>query len=79
MLISACSGKNICISLPVLTRPSNSWGSWKNNISGLWYTYEITPSWNGEFSSKSILGSGLISIFFGLSNVGILTGLGGGL
>ena len=63
MSISACLGKTFCTSLPVLTRPSNSWGSWKIDLSGLWNVSDITPSWNGEFSSKSTSGSGLISVF----------------
>ena len=42
--ISACFGKHFCTRLPVLTRPSNSQGSWKNDLLGLWYVSEITPS-----------------------------------
>ena len=47
--ISAYIGKNFCTTLPALTRPSNSWGSWKNDLSGLWYVSDITPSWMGNF------------------------------
>ena len=42
--ISACFSKNFCTSLPVLIRLSNSCGSWKYDLSGLWYVSEITPS-----------------------------------
>ena len=78
MSISACFGKNFCTSLPVLTWPSNSWGSWIKDLSGLCYVSDITPSCNGEFFLESLLSTGLISIFSGLSDVGICTGLGDG-
>ena len=58
--ISACFSKNFCMSLPVLIRPSNAWGSWKYDLSGLWYLSDIIPSWNGEFASKSVFISGSI-------------------
>ena len=48
--------------LLVLTKLSNSQGSWKNDLSGLWYISENMPSWNGKFSLKSILISGLIFV-----------------
>ena len=44
LLISVCLGKNFYTRLPVLTRPANSQGSWKNDLLGLWYVSEITPS-----------------------------------
>ena len=68
--------------MPALTTPCNSQGFWKNDLSDLWYVSEITPSWNGEISSKSILISGLIYVIPELSElpgVGVLTGLSGGL
>ena len=80
--ISACFCRNICTRLPVLIKPSNSQGSWKNDLSGLWYILEIMPSLNGEFSSKSILISGLIFVLSELCklpHIGVLIGLGGGL
>ena len=36
--------KNICTNLPVLTRPCNSGGSWKYDLSGLCYVSDITLS-----------------------------------
>ena len=39
--ISACLGKNFFIRLPVLTRPSNSWGSSKNDLPGHWYVSKL--------------------------------------
>ena len=80
LLIPAFFSKNFCMSLPLLIRPSNSWGSWKCDLSGLWYVSEITPSWNGELSSKSIFSSGSMSDKLpGISGIGVFTGLGGGL
>ena len=77
--ISACFGKNFCTSLPALIRLSNSCGSWKYDLSGLWYVYESTTSWNGEFSSKSILISGKISNkLLGTSGISDFTGVGEG-
>ena len=78
--LSACFGNNFCARLPVLTKPSHSQGPWKNDLSGLWYTSEILPSWNGEFFSKSILISGLIFVFSALCElpgVGVPVSLGG--
>ena len=53
--VSASFSKNFCTSLSILIRISNSCGSWNYDLSDLWYISEITPSWNDEFSSKSIL------------------------
>ena len=69
-----------CTRLPLLTKPSNCWGSWMNDLSSLWYISEIMPSWNREFSSKLILISGLIFVLSDLcelSSMGVLIGLGG--
>ena len=78
--ISACFIKNFCISLPVLIRLSNSQCSWKYDLSGLWYVSQITPSWNGELSSKSIFSYGSMSDKLpGILGTDVLTGLGGGL
>ena len=64
--MSACFSKNLCTSLPIFTKFSNSCHSWKYDLSGLWYVLDMIPSWYGEFSSnsKSILGlvSALLSI-----------------
>ena len=57
-ILSACFSKNFCTSLPVLIRLSNSCGSWKYDLSSLWYVSEIMPSWNGEFSLKSVFSPG---------------------
>ena len=51
----ACRSKKFSTSLPVLSRLFNSCCSWKCALSGLWYVSEITPYWNGEFSSKLIV------------------------
>ena len=72
--MSACLGKNFCTSLHVLIRLPNSQGSWKNDLSGLWYVSDIALSWNGEFSSKSVLSSWFMSILPGIPGIGILTG-----
>ena len=80
--ISACFGKHFCTRLPVLIKPSNSQGSWKKDLSGLWYASEIMPSWNRGFSSKSILISGLIFVLSKLCElpgVAVPVGLDGGL
>ena len=61
LLISVCFSKNFCISMPVLIRVSNSSDSWKYDLSGLWYVSEITPSWHGELSLKSVFSSGSMS------------------
>ena len=76
----ACFSKKFCTSLPIFTRFSNSFGSVKYDLSGLWYVLDIIPSWYSEFSlnSKSILGlvSAVLSI---LSNCKFSGDLGGGL
>ena len=78
--IPACFGNNFYTSLPVLIRISNSQGSWKYDLSGLWYVCDIRPSWNGEFSSKPVFSSGSMSDkFLGISGIDVFTGLGGGL
>ena len=41
--ISACFGKTFWIRLPLLIRSFNSFGSWNNDLSGLWIVSEITP------------------------------------
>ena len=78
--MSAYFGKNFCTSLPVFTRFPNFFGSWKYDLSGLWYVCDIIPSWYGDFSSnsKSIFGltSVLLSIF---GNHKFSGGLEGGL
>ena len=67
------------MSLCVLIRPSNSWHSWKDNLSGL-YISETSPSGNGEFSLKLVFSSGSMSYKLpGISGIDVLTGLGGGL
>ena len=64
----------------MFTRFSNSFGSWKYDLSDLWHVSDIIPSWYSEISSnsKSILGltSVLLSI---LGNHKFSFGLGGGL
>ena len=76
--ISACFGKTFFISMPVLIRLSNSCGSWKYDLSSLWYVSEITPSQNGEFSSKSVFSSGSMSDKLpGILGIGVFTSLGG--
>ena len=78
--ISACFSKNFCTSLPVLIRFSNSWGSVKYDLSGYWYVSEITPSWNGELSSKSVFSSGsMVNRLLEISGIGNFSGLGGDL
>ena len=68
------------MSLPVLIRPSNSWGLLKYNLSGLWYISDITPSCNGELPSKLVFSSESISNMFpGISGTESFTSLGGGL
>ena len=42
--ISAYFGKHFCTNLTVFTRPSNFVGSWKYDLSGLWYVSVVTPS-----------------------------------
>ena len=43
LLISVCFGKKLCARFPILTRLSNSQGSWKNDLLDLCYVSEITP------------------------------------
>ena len=43
--VSACLGENFYTSLAVLIRLSNVGGSWKVDLSGLWYVSDITLSW----------------------------------
>ena len=77
--ISTCFSKNFYTNLLVLTRLANSCASWKYDLSGLWYVSDITPSWNSEFSSKSILISGSKSDkFLGTYGMGNSVGLRGG-
>ena len=76
-------GKTFCTSLPVLTRPCKYGGFWKYHSSGLLYISDITPSWYGEFSSKSVLMSWSNALmsksvsFLGITCNGISAGLGG--
>ena len=77
-------GKNFWIKFLMFMRSFNSFGSWNNDFSRI--ISEIMPSWNGKFSSKSKLISGLIfSTLYELSKLswllGIsdLLGVGGGL
>ena len=68
------------MSLPVLIRPSNSWGLWKYNLFGLWYVSDITPSCNGELPSKLVFRSeSIANMLPGFSGTGLFTGLGEGL
>ena len=64
----------------MFTRFSNSFGSLKYDLYGLWYVSEIIPYWYGEFSlnSKSILG--FTSVLFSiLADHKFSVGLRGGL
>ena len=79
--IAACFGKSFYTSLPVSTWPCNSLGSWKYDLSGLWYISDITPSRSSKsmlisFSNKSMSKS---NVFLGIKCVGISVSLGGGL
>ena len=77
--MSTCLGKNFLPACPCVLDFS-SFGSWKYDLSGLWYVSEIIPSWYDEFFSnfKSILGpaSVLLSI---LGDHKFSVGLEGGL
>ena len=53
--MSVCLGRNLCIKLPISMRSLSFFGFWKNDLSGLGIVSDITPSWNGEFSSMSKL------------------------
>ena len=53
--ISLLWQKNLCNSLPVSTWLCSSGGSWKYDFSDIWYISDVTPSWLGEYSSKSML------------------------
>ena len=53
--IPACFGKHFCTSFPLSTWLWNSGGYWNNDLSGLWYMSDNTPSWLGEISSKYML------------------------
>ena len=78
--MSACFSKNSCPSLPLFTRFSNSLGSWKYDLSGLWYISDIIASWYGEFSSNSKSVPGFASVLLSILSYQKFTfGLGGGL
>ena len=65
--MSAYIGTNFCISLPVLIRL----------VFGMFGILHLLG--NGEFSSKLVLSSRLMSIFSEMDETGIRTGLEGGL
>ena len=76
--MSVCFGKNFCTSLPVFTIFSHFFSSWKYNLSGLWYIWDIIPSWYGAFCSNSKSIPGLTSILLSiLRDHKFSVGLGG--
>ena len=52
--LSACLDKTFCTSLLLYTWLCNSGGSWNYDLSGLRYSFDITPSWCEESSSHQI-------------------------
>ena len=81
LLISACFGKNFCTRLPVLIKHSNSevLGKIIYLVFSIFLKSYPTES---EFSSKSVLIPGLVSVLSELCEppgIGVLIGLGGSL